>query len=89
MSSVDLKKSYPDRSRPALMGSDQEQLQAKVDELTKRILCKICVSADTDILILPYRHFVVCRQCVENLKIALSVEQKWWLLWKSLWHRHE
>lgn len=42
-------------------------LSQKLEKLEEKNLCKICVDGEVDVLFLPCKHLVVCKNCSEKL----------------------
>lgn len=46
---------------------EEDQLEEEVCYMLRRVMCKICLEKEVEVLFLPCNHFVSCQGCKERL----------------------
>lgn len=46
---------------------EEDQLEEEVRYMLKRVMCKICLEKEVEVLFLPCKHLVSCQSCKERL----------------------
>ena len=51
----------------------QPQIDDQINSLQQRIQCIICNDKDRNTLLLPYKHYIACRECILRCQNACPV----------------